>query len=443
MLSNSHILYFIPEWDDLVSKYYNFETDQDENKNERVYSHEIYSKPNYDGILTSRMKLEQSKSKIKQIIDSGGVHNFFRFKGPIFGDCGAWGYVKENTPPFKTKEIMSFYEELKFDIAVSIDHLCIPGYENQWDYRKKLTIKNAEEFYYKYIEGDYSFQPVGVCQGWDTESYMDSVKNVLDIGYTYIALGGIARAKSSEILTILRSIKPLLEKNSSTIKLHLFGVARLEATRQFNALGVTSIDSASPLRTAWLSSTKNYRDMNWNGYSAIRLPFITREAKYKSIVQKGIYSFEELESKEQDIKTMLNRYNLYQDRTPEEIAEAFNYFYEELIPKTPNRVKEYLRTLKNRPWENCKCEICTEVGMEVIIFRGNNRNRRRGFHNTYVFYSLMKRLLEDPDFNLAGEFTDGDDDGNDENGGDEDFDPEETVIISAKNKNTKNLIDFM
>jgi hypothetical protein len=28
-----------------------------------------------------------------------------------------------------------------------------------------------------------------------------------------------------------------------------------------------------------------------------------------------------------------------------------------------------------------------------MIFRGNNRNRRRGFHNTYVFYRLMQDSL--------------------------------------------------
>ena len=29
----------------------------------------------------------------------------------------------------------------------------------------------------------------------------------------------------------------------------------------------------------------------------------------------------------------------------------------------------------------------------MLIFRGNNRNRRRGFHNTHVFYSLIDRAL--------------------------------------------------
>jgi hypothetical protein len=51
------------------------------------------------------------------------------------------------------------------------------------------------------------------------------------------------------------------------------------------------------------------------------------------------------------------------------------------------------RTLEDRPWERCSCAICTQVGIEVVIFRGNNRNRRRGFHNTHVFYELIARVL--------------------------------------------------
>ena len=54
----------------------------------------------------------------------------------------------------------------------------------------------------------------------------------------------------------------------------------------------------------------------------------------------------------------------------------------------------YRRTLEDRPWERCKCTICQTWGIEVAIFRGNNRNRRRGFHNTYVFYQLFKDVLE-------------------------------------------------
>lgn len=48
-------------------------------------------------------------------------------------------------------------------------------------------------------------------------------------------------------------------------------------------------------------------------------------------------------------------------------------------------------TLRDRPWEECPCPICTRLGVEVVILRGNNRNRRRGFHNTYVFFKEFKK----------------------------------------------------
>ena len=51
-----------------------------------------------------------------------------------------------------------------------------------------------------------------------------------------------------------------------------------------------------------------------------------------------------------------------------------------------------LRTLKDRPWEKCECSICKKIGVDVVIFRGNNRNRRRGFHNLHVYYQHIKEV---------------------------------------------------
>jgi len=50
-------------------------------------------------------------------------------------------------------------------------------------------------------------------------------------------------------------------------------------------------------------------------------------------------------------------------------------------------------TLEDRPWEDCDCEICRDARIEVLIFRRNNRNRRRGFHNNYMFYQLMDKTI--------------------------------------------------
>jgi hypothetical protein len=50
--------------------------------------------------------------------------------------------------------------------------------------------------------------------------------------------------------------------------------------------------------------------------------------------------------------------------------------------------RDYERTLSARPWQECPCTICRGIGVEVII-RGNNRNRRRGFHNTWQLYQQL------------------------------------------------------
>jgi hypothetical protein len=59
---------------------------------------------------------------------------------------------------------------------------------------------------------------------------------------------------------------------------------------------------------------------------------------------------------------------------------------------TPRALADYQITLEARPWEQCPCTICREIGVEVIIFRGNNRNRRRGFHNTWQLYKQLENL---------------------------------------------------
>ena len=52
------------------------------------------------------------------------------------------------------------------------------------------------------------------------------------------------------------------------------------------------------------------------------------------------------------------------------------------------------RTLRSQPWKRCKCAICMSVGVEVIIFRSSNRNKRRGFHNLGVYHQHVKNTLE-------------------------------------------------
>jgi len=64
--------------------------------------------------------------------------------------------------------------------------------------------------------------------------------------------------------------------------------------------------------------------------------------------------------------------------------------YDELAGEVTERTRsDYRETLARRPWDYCECAICKEINIEVMIFRGNNRNRRRGFHNTWQLYEQL------------------------------------------------------
>ncbi|MFN9176076.1 MAG: hypothetical protein ACK58N_16620 [Synechocystis sp.] len=91
--------------------------------------------------------------------------------------------------------------------------------------------------------------------GWCPDVYAEAVKKYIAMGYDYIGLGGMVRSSNEEILAVLKAVAPYL---TAQTRVHLFGVARVETIEAFRHLGVTSMDSASALRRAWLGSGANY-----------------------------------------------------------------------------------------------------------------------------------------------------------------------------------------
>ena len=54
--------------------------------------------------------------------------------------------------------------------------------------------------------------------------------------------------------------------------------------------------------------------------------------------------------------------------------------------ETESMRAKYKRTLTERPWRSCHCNFCKSLGIHMLIFRGANRNKRRGAHNTLMLY---------------------------------------------------------
>ncbi|WP_407899290.1 tRNA-guanine transglycosylase DpdA [Scytonema sp. NUACC26] len=406
---NLEMYYFIPEWEDRVDKGYDFKTDSyTPNRiayNDDIYAHEIYDEPNYHGILVSKVVIDKRKRKKADVEKAGGIHNFIKFSGKVMGDCGAFGYIKEEEPPYTTEEIIEYYQNLGFNYGVSIDHLIVgaftqPGIREK---RYELTLRNAWDFLEKHKKFGCTFTPIGVAQGWNPETYSKAVRELLDMGYDYIGLGGLARAKSAEILEILQAVSSHLTPKTS---LHLFGVGRIDDVPYFHHLGVTTFDSASPLRRAWLDSKSNYHTLDGKSYAAVRIPFVNKPSvRIKHLLETG-HDRNVLLSLEEESLNALREFDAGK-RSVEDTLKSL-LAYDELLelprdgkvaPKAKAKRQKlhevmYRELLEDKPWKQCNCVVCQKIGVEVVIFRGNDRNRRRGFHNTYVFYQRFQDFLK-------------------------------------------------
>jgi hypothetical protein len=386
--------YFIPEWDDLVDPNFDFRDDIHSGGSgdwaNEVYAHQMYPEPNYDGILISKVIAEKSKKK-KERINRLGVHRFLRVprEFPIMGDCGAFGYITQEVPPYSTDEILDYYTRLDFDFGVSIDHLIVTATESEKRARYDLTIENAAEFLKQHRKAKLPWTPIGAVQGWDAKSYATAAQKCMAMGYEYIGLGGLVRSSTLDILQILSQVHEVVPPH---VKVHLFGLARIASMRSFADLGVRSVDSASLLRRAWMGTGQNYLSLDGKFYTAIRIPGAGKSFRAKRMVSEGRASSSAVELLEAKCMEAMVRFDAGEIRV-EDVLDVLED-YDHLITPDRSPTRALLReTLEARPWRTCPCEICQRDGIQVVIFRGNNRNRRRGFHNTYVFYRLLQRAL--------------------------------------------------
>jgi hypothetical protein len=417
--------FFLPDWEDRVDPNFEFVNDEfspghvnNSYKND-VYAHQIYSKkPVYDGILfslsnfESKLKLGTNGNGMRTIRGISSVKEYLKIpkysRIKIMGDCGAFSYVTEYEPPpeYSPEKTASLYSSLKFDFGVSPDHMAIKFLqvkengkrtykelpESERERRRQITLRNSEEFISIVKEKKLKFRPIGAAQGYSPETYADSVEKLISQGYDYVALGSLVQYNNGELLKILRSVQPLLEDRD----LHLFGVLRPSYINEFEKLGVTSFDSASFFRKAWLRSGQNYLSSDGKWYSAIRIPFSSNRNLLKATSELGI-SQSSLETLEKRAYESLISYSRGEIDVDEALANVMEY--DKLLTRSSkgeeNLEHRYRRTLESRPWEKCGCEICQKNGIEVIIFRGANRNKRRGFHNTWVFKNqLMPARLQ-------------------------------------------------
>ena len=400
--ANRHsCLYFFPDWDDYVYEpFQREETHEDRQSDRRRYAHEIFgAKTPYDGLLFSLTQLKTRKGPLSRLETRGT----FDLRGDrrlpegmlLFGDPGAFSYTADSEPPITSEEAASLYDKFGFNLGASVDHIPIPSITpEEKKERMDLTEENAEQFLKICRENEYQFVPVGSIQGVTVDDYVCYARRYIEMGYKHIALGGLVRRKDSEILKIVAAVRKILQKHTRGINeniwVHLFGILRPELQNSFQNLGVSSFDSASYLRKAWMSSDRNYLAPDGKGwYGTIRIPMSTSKAMRDAAKSQSI-STEQLEELESQCLSNLDDF----DGTPEskkKVLESVDEYGPLLQRKGEgNHFKdEHEKLMSDQPWKKCKCPVCKNLGIQVVVFRGANRNRRRGFHNTWVFYHKL------------------------------------------------------
>lgn len=408
-------LYFFPDWDDFI--YEPFTSDDEQStKGMKTYAHNAFgSQIPFDGILLSLSQIYLGKGALYRFMNcnNGCIRLRKRLRIPhdilLFGDCGAFSYVGESKPPFTPKQAIELYHKFGFDIGASVDHIPLRNihvHQSDGSVRKQklsksvrysrmyLTQDNAYEFLRIWKRSHYNFTPLGVIQGIETPSYVARLHDYLDMGYEHIALGGLVPRTDGDIMNILCAVRQGLQartrKCRDNVWVHLFGILRPKLQPIFKELGVSSFDTASYFRKAWLRSDQNYLapdGRHW--YGTIRVPISTSKAMRLAADSEGL-SEDELVEMERQCLDAIDTCDSDSSAT-DDVIKAIDRYSPLLERKSEDNhfVKKHALLLKDRPWEKCSCPFCRNAGIHVVVFRGASRNKRRGFHNTWVFYHKL------------------------------------------------------
>lgn len=410
---------------DFVDPKYDFITDRSPNGREAYwddkYPHEILGYAPYDGLLVSRAIVMKGKYSLAQAMRFRlvGARTFLRYseeKFPnswVFGDCGAFSYHDQVDPPLSVDDMIEFYGEGGFTHGCSVDHVIfefdekakgLNGGSQEARRRFDITLENAENFLRAAKRLGNRFTPVGVIQGWSPDSMAAAAEKLQAMGYKYLAAGGMVPLKSPAIHACLDAIEDRIRRD---IGLHILGFAKAEQIGEFARHQITSFDSTSPLLRAFKDSKVNYFLPGSSGslryYIAIRIPQAIENNTLKRLVKYGRYTQEQLIQLERKALDSVRDY----DRgtaSLEQTLDATTKYAEILLTDPDPEAKpvseqklldlrqRYRKTLEEKPWKECNCQICRELSVEVIIFRSSNRNKRRGIHNLHVYYQHIKSV---------------------------------------------------
>jgi hypothetical protein len=385
-----------------------------------VFPHEHLGKAPYDGLLISRAIVGDHKRPGKYSESQcirfrrEGARAFLRFpktqypNSMVMGDCGAFSYRTLEDPPYTVDDTLEFYQDAGFTHGCSVDHLIFDFLDDRARApegarrRQDITLQNARDFLGASKALGRSFKAVGVVQGWSPRSMGEAAVSLCKMGYDYIAIGGMVPLRFDQIETALAAIRSEIPRST---KIHLLGFGKTEQLGAVRKYRIASFDTTSPLVRAFKDGTRNYyasaADGSLEYYTAIRIPQALDNDKLLRHAKKGHLDQDSLLRLERLALNAVRGYAVRKVKLGCAVDAVLAYgryaLWDESLTEKENEARlsslglRYTKTLGDRPWESCSCNVCRESGIEVLIFRSSNRNKRRGMHNLQVFYAHLCR----------------------------------------------------
>jgi hypothetical protein len=398
--------FFFPDSQDQVNPDYDFVDEsypphRIRQRDDR-YAHEVLAVPPYDGMLISKSIIDGTTGAPGKYSEAGklrlyreGVHQYFRLptsqRMEVIGDCGAFTYRAASKPPYSPAEVLEFNLRLGTDIAISPDHLvfsfsdCESNVDRalaaEFEARRELTLSMAREFLQIAKSTSVRLTPGAVAHGWSVSSYVDSVRDLVRLGYAFIALGGMVPMKTPQILSVLETLHEL--QLTDQARIHLLGITRLDALKAFSHFGVDSFDSTSPFLQSFRDGEDNYY-LGAERFKAIRIPQSDSTTAISKQINSGKIDQATYQRAESSALRAVRQYGVHA-RSVEDTVSAVLDLYQ-VIGRHYSTREQLARTLSARPWDQCRCAVCMRLGIEVVVFRGTERNKSRGFHNLHQFH---------------------------------------------------------
>jgi queuine/archaeosine tRNA-ribosyltransferase len=304
---------------------------------------------------------------------------------------------------------LDFYSDGGFSHGCSVDHLIFDFLDDraaapkEGKRRYEITLENAAEFRRLAKGLGKRFTPLGVVQGWSAKSMATAAATLCKQGFDYLAVGGMVPLRVEDIDSALGAIRDAIPRR---VKLHVLGFGKTEHLDVLRRHKVCSFDTTSPLLRAFKDGRRNFYSRDKEGqiqyFTAIRIPQaidndkLLRRAKRGRLDQDNLLALEAAALK--SVRGFANRRVRIEKAVDDVLAYGRYALWDDAISTGANdkRLEQlkmfYLETLAARPWEACKCRVCREIGVEAVIFRSSNRNKRRGIHNLHVFYQFLSDM---------------------------------------------------